>query len=168
MVTTDKSRIRNDIQKKSTIKKSKRSKRKTKKVNFFNKKAPMNLRERKYCSCLVKVRGKYRYQKPFQAPYGICTKSVYWTREQERGLVDCLDNYNFNKFTRIQLQALVKENRHIKLTQDRRYKRKAVLIEDLQKYVESRKPPKSRTKSQTKSQTKSKTKSQTKAKDKAK
>ena len=67
---------------------------------MFNKKAKLSKVERKYCSCLAKVRSK------IQNPYGICTNSVYGSRLLKRTKrVSCLPNYQLSKLSKKQLSA---------------------------------------------------------------
>ena len=63
--------------------------------------------ERKYCSCLVKVRSK-----KIRNPYGICTNSVYGSRKIKRTKnVGCSRYYNLNKLKKEQLTNLAYEKR---------------------------------------------------------
>ena len=68
---------------------------------MFNKKAKLSKVERKYCSCLAKVRAKIQ-----DNPYGICTNSVYGSRSLKRTKrVSCLPNYQLSKLSKKQLSA---------------------------------------------------------------
>lgn len=63
--------------------------------------------EQKYCSCLMKVRSK-----KIPNPYGICTDAVYKSRNKTRNkVVMCSENYNFKKYTLIQLKDYAKEKK---------------------------------------------------------
>ena len=63
--------------------------------------------EKKYCSCLMKVRSK-----KIQNPYGICTDSVYGSRGKERNkMVNCSENYNFDKYNLGELKLYAKEKK---------------------------------------------------------
>ena len=65
--------------------------------------------ERKYCSCLAKVREQ------ILNPYGICTKSVYSTRGKKRTKqVKCFNKYDFKKFSRKQLLSYKKSTKNKK------------------------------------------------------
>ena len=65
---------------------------------MINKKSRLSTIERKYCSCLAKVREQ------IPNPYGICTNSVYKTRGKKRTkIVNCFGNYDFSKFSKNQL-----------------------------------------------------------------
>lgn len=71
---------------------------------MFTKKAKLSKVERKYCSCLAKVRPKIG--NPYGNPYGICTNSVYGSRSLKRTKrVSCLPNYQLSKLSKKQLQA---------------------------------------------------------------
>jgi|MDSZ01.1.fsa_nt_gb hypothetical protein len=72
---------------------------------MFKKKSKLSKVERKYCSCLVKVRSR-----KIKNPYGICTNSVYSSRKIKRDkVVRCSKYYNFNELTKNQLYYLAKE-----------------------------------------------------------
>lgn len=63
--------------------------------------------EQKYCSCLMKVRSK-----KIPNPYGICTDAVYKSRDKIRNkVIMCSENYNFEKYTLIQLKDYAKEKK---------------------------------------------------------
>ena len=67
---------------------------------MIKKTAKLSKVERKYCSCLAKVRVK------IQNPYGICTNSVYGSRSLKRTKrVSCLPNYQLSKLSKDQLRA---------------------------------------------------------------
>ena len=67
-------------------------------INFLDKKKKSNLtkREKKYCSCLMKVRATLKKSNP-RSPYAICTTSLYNAQNLKRTKrIDCSKNYNFN------------------------------------------------------------------------
>ena len=73
---------------------------------MFKKKSNLSNIQRKYCSCLVKVRSKKI------KPYGICTKSVYGSRNLKRKeTIKCSKTYKLTNMTKIQLMALAKEKK---------------------------------------------------------
>jgi hypothetical protein len=65
----------------------------------------LSLKERRYCSCLMKVR-----EKGFN-PYGICYKSVLRGKKSRKGTVPCSVNYTFKKFPSKQLREYAREKR---------------------------------------------------------
>ena len=65
----------------------------------------LSLKERRYCSCLMKVR-----EKGFN-PYGICYKSVLRGKKSRKGTVPCSVNYTFKKFPNKQLMEYAREKR---------------------------------------------------------
>ena len=80
---------------------------KSSKKNLFVKRATLNKTERKYCSCLVDVRGKGSYN-----PYGVCTKSVYISKGKRRNkFVNCEASYNYEKMSKDSLKELAKEKK---------------------------------------------------------
>ena len=103
-----------------------KSKKQTKK-NLLNKKTNIPVIERKYCSCLQKVRSEQYAKKPFAykktkkalrtgikidprgevySEYAICNKSVYQSRKLKRDrVINCSKSYDFNNFTLSELQA---------------------------------------------------------------
>ena len=84
---------------------------------MIKKKSRLPLEERKYCSCLAKVRPKIKGR-----PYGICTKSVYGSRKiKRRKVVKCFDNYDFKQFSKAQLKAYKKETQKRKKTRKINY-----------------------------------------------
>jgi hypothetical protein len=86
--------------------------------------------ERKYCGCIMKVRAK----SPIN-PYGICTKSVYGSRNKKRTKrVNCLSRFNLTKLTHRTLKSIAKEKR---IKTDLRSKNK--IIKELNKYLKRRK-----------------------------
>jgi len=77
------------------------------KKNLFVKRATLNKTERKYCSCLIDVRGKGSYN-----PYGVCTKSVYISKGKRRNkFVNCEASYNYEKMPKDSLKELAKEKK---------------------------------------------------------
>ena len=74
---------------------------------MFRKNSKLSKVERKYCSCLVKVRSKR-----IKNPYGICTNSVYGSRKLKRNkLVRCSKYYNLDKLKKNQLYYIAKEKK---------------------------------------------------------
>ena len=74
---------------------------------MFKTKSKLSRVDRKYCSCLVKVRSK-----KIPNPYGICTKSVYGSRNIKRKrVVGCSKYYNLNKLKKEQLKNLAIEKK---------------------------------------------------------
>ena len=65
----------------------------------------LSLKERRYCSGLMKVR-----EKGFN-PYGICYKSVLRGKKSRKGTVPCSVNYTFRKFPSKQLMKYASEKR---------------------------------------------------------
>ena len=85
-------------------------------------------RERRYCSCLMKVRPKIKN------PYGICTNSVYNLQKTKRTkVVKCSKYYNFQKYNLKFLRAYAKE-KNIKITNKGKYLTKKALVDKLEKY----------------------------------
>jgi hypothetical protein len=73
---------------------------------MFKKNSKLNTIQRKYCSCLVKVRSKKT------RPYGICTTSVYSSRKlKRRGNVKCSKTYKLTSLTKLQLLNLAIEKK---------------------------------------------------------
>ena len=65
---------------------------------MFKKNSKLNTIQRKYCSCLVKVRSKKN------TPYGICTSSVYGSRKlKRRDNIKCSKTYKLPTLTKKQL-----------------------------------------------------------------
>ncbi len=78
--------------------------------NLFEPGVPLNGIQRRYCSCLVSVRHKYKSKKKQANPYAICTKAVYSSRGLTRKkAVGCDFGYNFNKMDKESLQELADE-----------------------------------------------------------
>jgi hypothetical protein len=96
---------------------------------MIKKSAKLGFLGSKYCSCLVKVRSK-----KIKNPYGICTKTVYWSRKKPRAYrPSCLKNYNLNKLSYTQLKGIIKEK---KINKTGRSKKK--LINILNKYLKDK------------------------------
>ena len=73
---------------------------------MFKKNSKLNTIQRKYCSCLLKVRSKKTN------PYGICTSSVYGSRKLKRkGSVKCSKTYKLTSLTKTQLLNLAIEKK---------------------------------------------------------
>ena len=73
---------------------------------MFKKNSNLSTVQRKYCSCLLKVRSKKN------SPYGICTKSVYGSRNLKRNkTIKCSKTYKISSLTKKQLYNLAKEKR---------------------------------------------------------
>ena len=82
--------------------------------NLFEPGVPLNGIERRYCSCLVEVRHKYKTQKKKANPYAICTNAVYGSKGLTRKkAVGCDFSYNFNKMDKESLQELAAEKKLI-------------------------------------------------------
>jgi hypothetical protein len=74
---------------------------------MFKKSSKLSKVDRKYCSCLVKVRSN-----KIKNPYGICTNSVYGSRKIKRNkIVGCSRFYKLNKLKKKQLYYLAKEKK---------------------------------------------------------
>ena len=66
----------------------------------------LTLKGRKYCSCLMKVRGKGTN------PYGICYKSVLRGQRPPPGQgIACTVNYRFTDYTNKELREYAREKR---------------------------------------------------------
>lgn len=73
---------------------------------MFKKKSNLSTIQRKYCSCLVKVRSKKI------KPYGICTNSVYGSRNLKRKKsIKCSKTYKLSSLTKTQLLNLAREKK---------------------------------------------------------
>ena len=98
-------------------------------IYMIKKKAKLSTIQRKYCSCVVKVRGK-----TLSNPYGICTKSVYHSRNKKRTKqVRCLNNLDIKKLSKNQLKGILIEKK-IK----NKSKTKKKLISILNKYLKEK------------------------------
>lgn len=81
---------------------------------MIKKKSKLLEIEKKYCSCLIKVRSNLldKMSNKIINPYGICTKSVYGSKNKKRDkVIRCLNNYDFNKMTRNQLKGYALEKK---------------------------------------------------------
>jgi hypothetical protein len=75
--------------------------------DLFKKRALLTKRERKYCTCLLKVREKSKIN-----PYAICTRSLYNLQGiKRRKIVDCDYNYNYEKIPVKMLRSLATERK---------------------------------------------------------
>ena len=75
---------------------------------MIKKSSKLSIVERKYCSCLAKVRPNTNSNNP----YGICTNSVYGSRLLKRTKrVSCIPNYQLNKMSKKQLVAYAIEKK---------------------------------------------------------
>lgn len=75
--------------------------------DIFKKRANLTKRERKYCSCLLKVRDKSLVN-----PYAVCTSSIYSQQGKRRNkTVNCDINYKYEKIPMSQLRSLAKERK---------------------------------------------------------
>lgn len=93
--------------------------------------------EKKYCRCLVKVRGNSKELKKDKiiSPYGICTKSVFFYKNKRRTRrVSCLKNMDFNNLTFPQLKALAIEKK-LNVRNRGRYISKKNIISKLKKFI---------------------------------
>jgi hypothetical protein len=106
------------------------------KKNLFVKRAPLTKTERKYCTCLIDVRGKGSYN-----PYGVCTKSVYSSKGKFRNkVVNCEGNYNYEKMSKDSLKELAKE-KHLSIKKkgsNKEMASKSVLISRITKKNQAR------------------------------
>lgn len=107
-------------------KQSKKNKNKVKNVR-------LTLKGRKYCSCLMKVRGKGIN------PYGICYKSVLKGQKPPPGQgIACTVNYRFSDYTYKQLREYAREKRisdkYVKGTKKGKLLKKYDLIQKLYRF----------------------------------
>lgn len=80
--------------------------------DLFEPGVPLKGIERRYCSCLISVRHKYKTKKQKTNPYAICTKAVYGSKGLTRKKnVGCDFGYNYNKMDRESLQELADEKK---------------------------------------------------------
>lgn len=98
-------------------KKNNNSIQKTKKAKYFTPQARLTKGQRKYCACLMHVRGKG------QNPYGICRSSVAKTAKRLRKVepnqykpgtlfkANCTLSYQYDNFSLKEVQALAKERK---------------------------------------------------------
>jgi len=84
---------------------------------MIKKKSKLSNIEKKYCRCLVKVRGnsKKLNRNKITNPYGICTYSVYNLKGKKRNrIIGCLKNLDFKQLTYNQLKAYAIEKKIFK------------------------------------------------------
>ena len=100
--------IKNNSIKNNSIKNNsiKNDSMKTKKYKKLFKTKNLSFVEKKYCSCLMKVRNtKFN-------PYGICTNSVYNLQGLKRNkVVECGKYYDFSQYTVPMLRFFLKEKK---------------------------------------------------------
>ena len=117
-----KNKSKKDRIKKNTLKNKnnslKEKKNKDKKKEYNNKdkfssyyilpnNSDLQIVDKKYCSCLMKVRSKKNPN-----PYGICTDAVYGSRGLVRDkVVECSEEYNFDKYNLKMLKLYAKEKK---------------------------------------------------------
>ena len=66
----------------------------------------LSKKEKKYCSCLMKVRPK------INNPYGICTSAIYNKQGQKRNKsIKCSKYYDFSKYSLLILRPYAKEKK---------------------------------------------------------
>lgn len=100
----------------------------------LRKTSKLNNREKRYCSCLMKVRANLS-RKNTRGPYGICTSSVYNKQNKKRTkLIKCSKNYNFKVYSLKHLKEYAREKK-IKLTKNKKPKTKSQLLKDIQIYT---------------------------------
>jgi len=88
--------------------------------------------EQKYCSCILSV------MKKDINPYGLCTNSVYGSRNLTRKTNPlCATYYKFEKYDLSSLREYAKSKK-VKITENSRYKSKDKLVLDLYKYVSAK------------------------------
>ena len=89
-------------------------------------------RERKYCSCLMKVRPRVNN------PYGICTSSVYNKQNVKRKkVVNCSSYYDYNILNMEMLKAYASEKK-IPTRSKGRYISKKKLIKRIDQYKKNK------------------------------
>ena len=77
------------------------------KSNKVLKTKKLTPREKRYCSCLMKVRGR-----GIDNPYGICTSSVYTKQGIIRDkIIKCTPNYDLSKYPLKILRPYAKEKK---------------------------------------------------------
>ena len=95
--------------------------------------------EKKYCRCLVKVRGNSKELKKDKiiSPYGICTNSIYNFRHKKRTKrLGCLKYIDFNKLSFLQLKALTIEKK-LNIRKNGRYISKKNMISKLNRFIKN-------------------------------
>ena len=94
----------------------------------------LNIREKKYCSCIMKVRANLS-KKNTRGPYGICTSAIYNKQNKKRSkLIKCSKYYNFSVYNLKHLKEYAREKK-IKLTKNGKSKTKAQLLKDIELYT---------------------------------
>lgn len=97
---------------------------------MFKKNAKLSTIQRKYCSCVVKVRGRI-----LNNPYGICTKSIYHSRKKRRTKkVGCLKNLDIKKLSKNEIKGILLE----KKIKTKSKTKKKQLINILNKYLKAK------------------------------
>jgi len=100
----------------------------------IKKKSNLTKREKKYCSCLMKVRATLKKSNP-RSPYAICTTSLYNAQNLKRTKrVNCSKNYNFNVYNLNHLRQYAKEKK-IKIYEKGKLLNKSKLIKRLNEYT---------------------------------
>jgi hypothetical protein len=95
--------------------------------DLFEPGVPLNGIQRRYCSCLISVRHKYKSKKKGPNPYAICTNSVYGSKGLTRKkAVGCEFGYNYNKMDKESLQELAAEKKLISPKEKRVSKNKLI------------------------------------------
>ncbi len=113
-------------------------KRVTKKIDpisskkVISKTKKLNSREKRYCSCLMKVRAKGKVR----SPYAICTNSVYNIQKTKRTkVVKCSKYYKFDLYNLRALQAYAKEKKIPTKTKTGNLYSRSLLLKKIQKYI---------------------------------
>ena len=95
------------------------------------------LREKKYCSCVIKVSGNNnkksnkKSNNSNQSPYGLCTYSLYNNQGLKRNkVIPCDKILNFNKYNINELRGYAKI-KNVKVTSNGKYKSKEELVKSL-------------------------------------
>lgn len=104
---------------------------------MIKKKSKLSNLEKKYCRCLIKVRGnsKKLNRNKIINPYGICTHSVYKLKGLKRNKnIECLKNIDINHLSFNQLKAYSIEKKIYRngITKDK-------LITRMNKFIKSKK-----------------------------
>ena len=93
----------------------------------------LSKREKKYCSCLMKVRATLKKRNP-RAPYAICTNSLYNAQNLKRTKrIDCSKFYEFNNIKLKNLREFAREKK-IKITENGKLVNKKQLINRILRY----------------------------------
>lgn len=89
----------------------------------------LNLINKKYCSCLMKVR------KTQPNPYGICTNAIYKSKKSIKNRpIDCVKHYNFKVYDVKTLKAFAREKKIKGFSKMNRKK----LLKSLKRYQEKK------------------------------